>query len=150
MRPSALSMVLTSLILYSCNNNVSNEKHLSICVAYRPLSSICLLEERDSVKVAYRGQVQEIYDGTDCILSLPSVFHKGHEFIPVAYLHYNDANLLVKATVNFTLGNNPDIDTTGIRSKLMQSFNYKKNIHHSYNFDHDTSRFFKSFSYQLK
>lgn len=150
MRSGIVSIFIIALVTYSCNKNKSNEKRVCICVSYRPLNSICLLEVRDSIRIAYQGQVRPIDDNTDCIISLPSVFHKGKEFIPVGYLYYNADNLLVKAKVVFTLGNNPGIDTTGIRSKLMQSFSYDKNIHHSYAYNNDTSRIFKSFDYQMK
>jgi hypothetical protein len=148
---SGISLIfIIALTSYSCNKNTSNEKRVSICISYRPLNSICLLEERDSIRVAYQGEIRPIDDNTDCIISLPSVFHKGQEFIPVGYLYYNADNLLVKAKVVFTLGNNPGIDTIGIRSKLMQSFSCDKNIHHSYTYNSDTSLIFKSFDYQMK
>ena len=81
-------------------------------------------------------------------MSLPSVFFNKQEFIPMGNLYFNEDNTLKKVEISIVLGNNPDIDTTGIRKKIMLEFNCHDNKQGSYFFDE--TGVFKRFKYVLK
>jgi hypothetical protein len=148
MKLNLLLILLVTLLVASCGDNQRSRQVHGNYIAYRPLSSVYLLEKRSFIQSEYRNYIQPLYENEDCLLGLPSVFHKGQEFIPTGYLHYNDDNQLVRVVIVFALGNNPNVDTVGVRKKIMRQFSGGQGSRHHYSYD--MSGAYKSFEYKME